>query len=165
MRIAYLTTDEVNEYVATELAARHGATLHQFSPADVLPVGEYDAVICDWDFLPRAQRKTILRRLIRSHGGQAVAVHSYNVQGKQVHALRRRRVKVYRRLRSSIFVRLTKLQCVQLSNDRGLLGGYDRPGDTFELRIADAEHGKRFNADVDLRPARSTILQLGASLA
>jgi hypothetical protein len=107
MRIAYLTTDEVNEGLAIEMAARCGATLHPFSPADVSPNGEYDAVLCDWDFLPRSERKKILGRLIRDHHGHAVALHSYNLNRKQVRTLRRRRVAVHRRLKFSIFARLS----------------------------------------------------------
>jgi len=134
MRIAYLTTDEVNEYVATELATRHGATLDQFSPSDTLPNREYDAVLCDWDFLPQPQRQSILRQLIRNHGRHAVALHSYNVKGKQVRARRRRRVSVYRRLRPSIFTRLTQSQRVHLADDCCLLNVYDRSAQPLGAR-------------------------------
>jgi hypothetical protein len=103
MQIAYLTTDEVNERLATVMAARFGATVYPFSPADVLPNGDYDAVVCDWDFLPRPQRQKLLGQLMRNHSGQVVALHSYNLKGRQVRALRRGRVAVYRRLRPSIF--------------------------------------------------------------
>ncbi len=109
MRIAYLTTDLVNENLATQMSARCGAAVDPFSPADVPPSGDYDAVICDWDFLPRAQRKQIVCQLIRNHRNHVV-VHSYNLNAKQVRALRRRRVAVYRRLKPSIFVGLTRPQ-------------------------------------------------------
>ena len=109
MRIAYLTTDLVNENLATQMSARRGAAVDPFSPADVPPNGDYDAVICDWDFLPRPQRKQIVCQLIRNHRNHVV-VHSYNLNAKQVRALRRRRVAVYRRLKPSIFVGLTRPQ-------------------------------------------------------
>src|SRR5438132_5561140 len=107
MRIAYLTTDLVNENLATQMSARCGAAVYPFSPADVPPDGDYDAVICDWDFLPRPQRKQIVCQLIRNHRNHVV-VHSYNLNAKQVRALRRRRVAVYRRLKPSIFAALTQ---------------------------------------------------------
>jgi hypothetical protein len=107
MQIAYLTTDEVNEHLATEMAARCGATLNPLSPVDVPAKRQYDAVLCDWDFLPRRQRQRMLRQLIRKECGYFVAVHSYNLNAQQARALRRRGVKVYRRLQPSIFARLT----------------------------------------------------------
>jgi hypothetical protein len=105
MRIAYLTTDEVNENLAAEMAACCGATLHPFSPAEALPKGKYDAILCDWDYLPRAGRRKMLRRLVRNH---IVALHGYNLNSFQIRTLRHFRVAVYRRLRSSIFAQLTR---------------------------------------------------------
>jgi hypothetical protein len=121
MRIAYLTTDEVNEDLAAKMSTRCGAALHAFSPADVPRNGAYDAVICDWDFLPRGQRKKIVCELIRNHGDRAVIVHSYNLSARQVRALRRRRVAVYRRLKPSIFVGLTRpRRMIQVTQFRSL---------------------------------------------
>jgi hypothetical protein len=108
MQIAYLTTDEVNEYRAAEFAAGYGATLDPYSPADVSLSGQYDAVIVDWDFLPRPDRQRILRKVIKNRCGGFVAVHSYNLNRKQVLAMRRRRVAVYRFLRPSVFAHITQ---------------------------------------------------------
>src|SRR6266404_8434617 len=92
MKIAYWTTDEVNEHLATEAAARYGATLCPLSPAEASTNEPYDAVLCDWDFLPRPQRQRILSQLIRNRCGYAVVVHSYHLNDKQVRSLRRRGV-------------------------------------------------------------------------
>src|SRR5947209_7133634 len=47
MRFAYLTTDEVNEALARDLALACGATLEPLGPRDGLPGPGYDVVLLD----------------------------------------------------------------------------------------------------------------------
>jgi len=49
MKIAYLSTDEVNQNLAENLAARCGASQDCLSPHDPPPNGQYDAVVYDLD--------------------------------------------------------------------------------------------------------------------
>jgi hypothetical protein len=100
MRVAYLTTDEVNEQVAYALAGASGATvlLYPLGPRDAVPADNFDAVVFDWDGLPGPCRREVLGRLLSSEGPRAVAIHGYSLGERQTRALRRRGVGVYRRL-------------------------------------------------------------------
>jgi hypothetical protein len=100
MRIAYLTTDAVNEDRALEMAQRHGITLCPLAPGDGPPDGSFDAVLCDWDYWPA--REEVLEELLAGPAARPVALHSYNVGPDQAAALRRRGVAVHRHLRAAV---------------------------------------------------------------
>ena len=68
MRIAYLTTDEVNQELALRLAAGQEAQLEVIWPRDEPPDGRFDAVIYDLDCLPPPLRQQLLTDLA---GGRA----------------------------------------------------------------------------------------------
>src|SRR5262249_45660612 len=97
MRIAYLTTDEVNENQALELARRHGINLCPLTPKDGPPDGSFAAVLCDWDSWPA--REATLDALLAGPATRPVALHGYNVGPDQAKALRRRGVAVHRHLK------------------------------------------------------------------
>jgi hypothetical protein len=106
MRIAYLTTDEVNQNLALELAQRHGLTLCPQEPRDVAPCGSFDAVLYDWDFWPADRKEDVLAGLLAGPVAQPVALHSYHVDREQAEALRQRGVLVWRVLDTSLFAAL-----------------------------------------------------------
>jgi hypothetical protein len=103
MRIAYLTTDEVNLHLAEGMAAACGLTLCPLAPKNPRPDGEFDAVLYDWDYWPAQERREVLDELLAGRRPHAVAVHGYNLEDGQAQALRRHTVGVYRRLHSRVF--------------------------------------------------------------
>jgi hypothetical protein len=105
MRIAFLTTDEVNEALALEMAQACGIDLYPLAPKDGPPDGVYDAVVCDWDSWPAELRKELLAEL-DDLPHRPLAIHSYNLDEKQAEILRSRGVAVYAVLRPEVFLRL-----------------------------------------------------------
>jgi hypothetical protein len=103
MRIAYLTTDEVNEQLALQMAVECGVTLCPLAPKDAPTDGEYDAVLYDWDYLPIERQREVMTELLSGPVGFAVALHGYNLEDGQVQALRRNTVAVYRLLQPRVF--------------------------------------------------------------
>jgi hypothetical protein len=103
MRIAYLTTDEVNLHQAEGMAAACGLTLCPLAPRDPPPDGELDAVLYDWDYWPAHERREVLAHLLAGPRPHALALHGYNLEDSQVEALRCHTVGVYRRLQPRVF--------------------------------------------------------------
>jgi hypothetical protein len=96
MLVAYVTSDEVNRHVATQMADICGVALHSLSFKDPRPDGRYNAVLYDVDSLSPLQRRELLVDLVSERLPWPVAVHSRNLEEKQVEALRRNRVAVFR---------------------------------------------------------------------
>jgi hypothetical protein len=117
MLIAYLTTDEVNEHLAQRMAEESGETLCVFSPNDVPPDGEFDAVVYDWDYLPAQRQQSILAALSAGRAPRPIAVHSYNIEEDRARTLRQQGVAVYRTLQPEVF-RLLALVGSQLRASR-----------------------------------------------
>jgi hypothetical protein len=105
MRIAYLTTDEVNEAVALEMAQACGVALYPLAPKDGPPDKGYDAVLCDWDFWPVDRRRELLAGR-DGHPYLPLAVHGYNLDEGQAEGLRRRGAAVHKNLRPEVFLEL-----------------------------------------------------------
>jgi hypothetical protein len=103
MRVAYLTTDEVNQEQALEMAQECGLTLCPLAPTDGPPGHEYDAVLYDWDSWPAEQRREALAQMLAGPLPHAVAWHGYSLDDDQAEALRRHTVAVYRCLRPRLF--------------------------------------------------------------
>jgi hypothetical protein len=129
MLIAYLTTDEVNQHLAVNLAEECGETVCLVMPSDPPPDEDFDAVVYDWDYLPAPRQQVILAELLAGRPSRPVAVHSYNLEEDCAKALRRQGVAVYRVLEPEVF-QLLALQaqlpanppCVdgELGEDSGL---------------------------------------------
>ena len=107
MRIAYLTTDEVNQELALRWAAGQEAQLEVIWPRDEPPDGRFDAVIYDLDCLPPPLRQQLLTDLAGGGALWPAAVHSYALEGEQIKALLGRGVIVRRRLKATLFRRLS----------------------------------------------------------
>jgi hypothetical protein len=98
MNIAYLTTDEVNQYLALQLAAECGAALENVWPRDVPPDGRFDAVLYDLDCLPPSERAQLLSVVLAGPAASPVALHSYNLGEHQIETLQANGVGVHRSL-------------------------------------------------------------------
>jgi len=98
MRIAYFTTDEVNQALALQFVKTIGVTLGPWPLLGPSPDGEVDAVVYDLDHLPEPRRTEILSKLTQAAPRHPTAVHSYNLNDDQLQALRDNGVSVYRRL-------------------------------------------------------------------
>jgi hypothetical protein len=103
MRVAYLTTDEVNEEQARQMAQECGLTLCPLAPKDDPPDGAYDAVLYDWDSWPAEGRREALAEMLAGPLPHAVALHGYHLEDDQVEALRRHTVAIYGRLQPRVF--------------------------------------------------------------
>jgi hypothetical protein len=119
MRVAYLTTDEVNERLAQEFAIGCGVALCPLAPKEEPPDGEYDAVLYDLDSLPVERQREVMAALLAGPLPRAVAVHGYNMEDDQVEALRRRTVAVYRILQPRVF-RFLRLAVISVRAARAL---------------------------------------------
>src|SRR4029077_15485863 len=97
MRIAYLTTDEVNENLALEMSERQGVTFCPHIPKNPPPDDTFDAVLFDWDHWPSEHRAKFLAGLRDSLPARPVAVHGYGLEDGLRAALRARGVIVGRR--------------------------------------------------------------------
>ena len=118
MRIAYLTTDEVNQELALQLAADQEIRLEVIWPRDEPPDGCFDAVIYDLDCLSPPQRRQLLTDLAAGRAPRPAAVHSYALEGEQIKALLGRGVIVRPRLRATLFRRLAAAVRTKLNDGR-----------------------------------------------
>jgi hypothetical protein len=137
MRIAYLTTDEVNLDLARRMAAAHGLTLCLLTPKDLPPAEEFDAVLFDLDYSPVGQRPEVLAKALVSHPLRPMVVHGYNLRADQANTLRRKRIAVYRRLRPRVFRFLRRALHITRA---ATAPGCDRK--TGTLRICVATHSR-----------------------
>jgi hypothetical protein len=103
VRIAYLTTDEVNGALAVQMAAECGMALDARWPRDWPPQAPLEAVVYDLDYLPPEQRQEILWQLLAEAVQIPTVVHSYQLEEHQVETLRRHGVVVERRLDVPLF--------------------------------------------------------------
>src|SRR5260370_21626393 len=88
MLIAYLTTDEVNQYLAMQMAEECGQTLCLLSLSHAAPDGVFDAAVYDLDHLPARRQQALLGEMLAGRAAHPMAVHSYNLADECVEALR-----------------------------------------------------------------------------
>ena len=98
MRIAYLTTDEVNHDLARRTADGCEVVLEIPALAEPIPEGAYDSVLVDWDYLPAGGKPFVLAALLAGHWHGPVAVHGYHLEDKVRDILSQKGVAVHRRL-------------------------------------------------------------------
>jgi hypothetical protein len=108
MLIAYVTTDEVNEQMALQMAGQSGQTVCSLSPADPPPDEDFDAAVYDWDYLPGQRQQAIRAQLLAGQAFGPAAVHGYSMEDEFVEALRKHNVAVYRTLQPELFRRLAR---------------------------------------------------------
>src|SRR5262249_32480935 len=108
MRIAYLTTDEVNLDQARHLAKAQRITLCHLTPGEATPGDLFDAVLFDRDYWPMESRAETLATLVAGCGNCPVALHSYNVDQAEEEALRDEGVAVHRMLDADVLASLRR---------------------------------------------------------
>jgi hypothetical protein len=106
MRIAYMTTDEVNQALVAQLVTECGAVVCTLVPRDPSPDALFDTVLYDLDNLATDQRFALLERLGRGQPDRPTAVHGYAITVEQAMALNRNGVATSRRLRPRLLRRL-----------------------------------------------------------
>jgi hypothetical protein len=106
MRIAYLTTDDVNASLALRGAAAAGLLGSLLPPRAEPSPADFAAAVYDLDFLPADRVREVLAALRRGEGLVRAAVHGYNLDDRQIKALRARGVIVARRLAPGLFRKL-----------------------------------------------------------
>jgi hypothetical protein len=170
MIVAYLSHDEVNLDLAQRLADAAGILLCPLFVRDMASAVSFDAVLCDLDCLPPAERAGTLKALLVEPLTCPVGVHSYSLVWSKVQALRARGVTVSRRLHEGAFADL-----VQAASDRrtgygrqpasGDAGGGGKGGRTSgdAPTTAARARGAASEGDSGLRTVASPGLVLGVS--
>ena len=118
MRIAYVTTDEVNATLARRWAHTCRCEVTPLLPRDLPRKGEFDAAVYDLDHLPAEFRQQVLSNLLEGRILSPTMVHSYNLDRRQANALRARGVFVRCRLEGGLLVKLQREVCVIEARDR-----------------------------------------------
>jgi hypothetical protein len=98
MRIAYLTTDEINLILAKKLARRLGASISMVGTGSPVSTDRFDAVLHDLDAVPRDQQSTFIEWVGLGRADRPTAVHGYGITDEQAEALRRKGIAVAQRL-------------------------------------------------------------------
>lgn len=110
MLIAYVSTDDVNQYLATQMAQACGETRCRLTLTDAPPDGGFDAAIYDWDSLPVQQQRDVLAELRTGRAPAQLAVHSDHLEDDCIEGLRRLGIAVYRALQPEVFRNLTRAE-------------------------------------------------------
>jgi hypothetical protein len=108
--LAYLSTDEVNQALALQLAAQLGVGLELLSLEDGPPDAAVVGMLYDLDYLPPDRKQEVLSELLAGALPCAVAVHSYNLDEDQVEQLVQNGVTVSTRLEAKILEALLQEQ-------------------------------------------------------
>ncbi len=102
MRIAYMTTDEVNLVLAVKTASRWGVTVSLVRPGDQASTARFDIVLYDLASIPGDQRSALLEELCLGPLDRPTAVHGYCITDEQAKVLRLHGVVVAHRLDSAL---------------------------------------------------------------
>jgi hypothetical protein len=108
MRIAYMSTDEVNQALATKMAAECGAVVCGVVPKEPPPDGQFDGVLYNLDDVSRDQRSALIEGLCLGTPEHPTAVHGYDITDEQARTLRRNGVVAARRLQLVLLRSLCK---------------------------------------------------------
>ena len=109
MILAYVTTDEVNEGLALQIADECHINMRPLSSGDELAGGRFDAVLFDWDSLPLERRQQVPLDSLAGLSSCPVAVHGTEVAEEEAEALHEDGVAVFRRLEPKVFKSLRQL--------------------------------------------------------
>jgi hypothetical protein len=103
MHFAYLSTDEVNQASALEIAADLHVDLSILTPKDKPPDKEFDALLCDWDSWPTGGRAAFLAIAAHDPLALCAAAHGYNFTDEEAESLLYNGVIVCRILEPEVF--------------------------------------------------------------
>ena len=102
MRIAHVTTDEVNQALAVHKATPLGAIVTQLTIEDILADEQFDAVLFDLDRVPPDRRQALLDEIRSKVTELPLAVYGYCLSEEQAAQLRFHGVAVAQRLHSAL---------------------------------------------------------------
>jgi hypothetical protein len=102
MRIAHMTTDEVNRATAAQMAGECGAFICALAPKDSPPDDQFLAVLYDLDDMHKQQQVELVAQIVSSPSTRPRAVHGYDITDEEASALRRHGVAVSKRLRAGL---------------------------------------------------------------
>ncbi len=108
MRIAHLTTDEVNHALAVRSGGSLGAALVSLDPEELPAHARYDAVLCDLDRVPPDRRQALLDEIHSEMTDRPMAVYGYCLSEDQASRLRFHGVAVAQRLHAALIRTLVK---------------------------------------------------------
>jgi hypothetical protein len=102
MRIAHITTDEVNQALAVQVARPLGAAVTPLGPDEMSTQGVFDAVLYDLDRLPPDRRQGLLDAIRSATTALPKAVYGYCLSDEQARKLRLHGVAVAHRLHAAL---------------------------------------------------------------
>jgi hypothetical protein len=102
MRIAHVTTDEVNHAVAVQAARPLGATMTQLNPQEMSRAIPLDAVLYDLNSAPPDRQLALVDELRAERTNRPTAVYGYCLSEEQAQELRYRGVAVAQRLHAAL---------------------------------------------------------------
>jgi len=102
MRIAHITTDEVNQALVVRAARLFGAIVTPLGPEAISTHVLFDAVLYDLDRVPPDQRQTLVDEIRSEPTAIPMAVYGYSLSEEQAGKLRFRGVAVAQRLHAAL---------------------------------------------------------------
>ena len=108
MRIAHVTTDEVNQDLAFRVARSLGAVMIPLGPEATPDHVLFDAVLCDLDHVPPDRRQALLEAIRSETTALPTAVYGYCLSEDQASKLRFHGVAVARRFHTGLIRTLAK---------------------------------------------------------
>jgi len=108
MRIAHVTTDEVNQALALQVATPLGVTVTPLGPEEMSKHVLFDAVVYDLDRVAPDRRPALLNEIRSEKTAVPMAVYGYCLSEKQAAELRFHGVAVAQRLHSALIRTLAK---------------------------------------------------------
>ena len=108
MRIAHITTDEVNQALAVRAARALGALVTPLATEDNLTDERFDAVLLDLDRVSPERRQALLDEVRSEATAMPMAVYGYCLSDEQAGKLRFHGVAVAQRLHAALVQALAK---------------------------------------------------------
>jgi len=102
MRIAHITTDEVNQALAVQAAGPLGAIVTPLGPEAISTHVLFDAVLYDLDRVPPDRRQALVDEIRSETTALPMAVYGYCLSEEQAGKLRFHGVAVAQRLHSAL---------------------------------------------------------------
>jgi hypothetical protein len=102
MRIAHVTTDEVNLALAVQVANRLGATITALSTDHLATRELFDAVLYDLDRVSPSRRQALLDEIRSEKTGVPIGIYGYCLSEDQAGKLRFHGVAVAQRLHATL---------------------------------------------------------------
>jgi hypothetical protein len=108
MRIAHLTTDELNQALAVRFGRSLGVELICLDPEELPANARYDAVLCDLDRVPPNRRQALLDEIHSESTASPMAIYGYCLSEDQARKLRFHGVAVAQSLNAALVRTLVK---------------------------------------------------------